>query len=87
MFWKTFSACEYISEHRNLFITGAIGCGKTYMAYAFGMEVCKQYYHTKYVCLLALLIDLEMARTDGNYKKVMASMLIPLSWFWMNGIC
>ena len=81
------ATCEYISEHRNLFITGAIGCGKTYMAYAFGMEVCKQYYHTKYVCLLALLIDLEMARTDGNYKKVMASMLIPLSWFWMNGIC
>ena len=22
---------EYISEHRNLFITGAMGCGKTYL--------------------------------------------------------
>ena len=28
---------EYISEHRNLFITGATGCGKTYMACAFGI--------------------------------------------------
>ena len=30
------ATCEYISEHRNLFITGATGCGKTYMACAFG---------------------------------------------------
>lgn len=29
---KRLAACEYISEHRNLFITGATGSGKTYMA-------------------------------------------------------
>ena len=33
------TTCEYISEHRNLFITGATGCGKTYMACAFGMPM------------------------------------------------
>ena len=63
------ATCEYISEHRNLFITGATGCGKTYMACAFGMKACKQYFNTKYVRLHDLLIDLETARTDGNYKK------------------
>ena len=26
------ATCEYITEHRNLFITGATGSGKTYMA-------------------------------------------------------
>lgn len=71
------ATCEYISEHRNLFITGATGCGKTYMACAFGMEACKQYYNTKYVRLPDLLIDLEIARTDGNYKKVMAKYANP----------
>ena len=38
---RRLATCEYISEHRNLFITGATGCGKTYMACAFGMEACK----------------------------------------------
>ena len=30
------ATCEYISEHRNLVITDATDCGKTYMACAFG---------------------------------------------------
>lgn len=72
------ATCEYISEHRNLFITGATGCGKTYMACAFGMEACKQYYNARYVRLPNLLIDLEMARTDGTYRKVMAKYANPL---------
>lgn len=38
------ATCEYITEHRYIFITGANGSGKTYMAGAFGMEACKHYY-------------------------------------------
>lgn len=72
------ATCEYISEHRNLFITGATDCSKTYMACAFGMEACKQYFNTRYVRLPDLLIDLEMARTDGSYKKVMAKYANPV---------
>jgi len=66
------ATCEYILEHRNIFITGATGSGKTYMACAFGMEACKQFYKTKYVRLPDLLIDLEISRNDGTYKKVMS---------------
>ncbi len=32
------ATCEYITEYRNIFITGATGSGKTYMACAFGMK-------------------------------------------------
>lgn len=70
--------CEYISEHWNLFITGATGCGKTYMACAFGMDACKQYYNTRYVRMPDLLMDLDIARTEGNYRKVMAKYSNPL---------
>ena len=48
------------------------------MACAFGMEACKMYYATKYVRLPDLLIDLDIARSEGNYRKVMAKYTKPL---------
>ncbi|PLX66680.1 MAG: AAA family ATPase [Denitrovibrio sp.] len=72
------ASCEYIAEYRNLFITGATGSGKTYMACAFGMEACKQYYNTRYVRLPDLLIDLDIARNEGTYKKTMAKYSNPM---------
>ena len=72
------ATCEYISEHRNLFITGATGCGKTYMACTFGMEACMQYSNTRYVRMPDLLMDLDIARTEGNYRKVMAKYSNPV---------
>ena len=72
------ATCEYISEHRNLFITGATSCGKTYMACTFGMEACKQYSNTRYVRMPDLLMDLDIARTEVNYRKVMAKYSNPV---------
>ena len=65
------ATCEYITEHRNVFITGATGSGKTYMACAFGMEACKQYYTAKYVRLPDLLLDLEIARNGDSFLKTL----------------
>ena len=65
------ASCEYITEYHNVFITGKTGTGKTYLACAFGMEACKQYYKTYFIRLPDLLIALSEARENGTYLKVL----------------
>lgn len=72
------STCEYVTEYRNVFITGATGSGKTYLACALGMEACKQRYRTKYVRLPDMLLDFNIARSDGTYKKVLSKYANPV---------
>ena len=72
------ATCEYITEYRNIFITGATGSGKTYMACAFGMEACKQHYSVKYVRLPDLLLDLKAARSEGNFISILKRYTNPI---------
>jgi len=74
---RTLASCEYIGEYRNLFITGATGGGKTYLACAFGMEACKRYYTTRYVRLPDFLMELELSKNTGTYFKAMAKYTSP----------
>jgi DNA replication protein DnaC len=82
---QSLSTCSYIAEKHNIIIMGAAGSGKSYLACAFGMEACKQFYTVKYVRLPELLVDLAVARGQGDYKKVLSqytkiSLLILDEW-------
>lgn len=64
------STCNYIQEKHNIIIMGASGAGKTYLACAFGMSACRNFYTVKYIRLPDLLNELAVARGKGIYKKV-----------------
>ena len=72
------ATCEYIREHYNLFLTGAAGSGKSFLACALGMEACKQYYSTRYVRLPDLLLDLQLSHGDDSYKKIVTKYTSPV---------
>jgi DNA replication protein DnaC len=72
------ATCEYISEYRNIFITGATGSGKIYLACAFGMEACKHYYTVKYIRLPDMLLDLQAARDSGAFASVLKKYTKPV---------
>lgn len=61
----------YIEENHNIILMGASGNGKTYLACAFGMAACRQFYKVKYTRLPDLLDELAVARGEGTYRKVM----------------
>lgn len=65
------STCSYVQESHNLVIMGASGAGKTYLACAFGIAACRNFYTVKYIRLPDLLNDLAVARGEGIFKKVM----------------
>ena len=65
------STCNYILESHNILIFGASGAGKTYLACAFGMAACRNYYAVKYIRLPDLLTELAIARAENNFRIIM----------------
>lgn len=61
---------EWLKQHHNLLITGATGCGKTYLSYALGHHYRQQEYSIYYFRPKELLEKLFMAQADGSYRKL-----------------
>jgi len=59
----------YLGRGQSVLITGATGCGKSFMASALGNQACSQGYKVAYYNLQKLLIRTKMARLDGTIFK------------------
>ncbi len=66
--------CRWTHEHLNILITGPTGVGKTWLACAFAHKACREGYSALYMRLTRLLRELMMAKGDGRYPKLLASL-------------
>jgi DNA replication protein DnaC len=60
---------QWIRAHQNLVITGATGCGKTWLACALGNAACRQGLSVAYVRAPRLFEELRIAHGDGSFGK------------------
>lgn len=67
-------SCQWIRAHQNLILTGATGCGKTWLACALGNAACRQGLSVAYVRTPRLFEELRIAHGDGSFGKRLASL-------------
>ena len=64
------AAGDYIRQGETVLITGASGCGKSFIALALGHQACRQGHTVEYHNMQKLLVKLKLARMDGSVIKL-----------------
>jgi DNA replication protein DnaC len=60
------ATCDYIQKGESVLITGATGCGKSFLASALGHQACMRGHKVAYYNIQKLLLKTKMARLDGS---------------------
>jgi len=59
----------YLKQGENILITGATGCGKSYLACALGHQACLQGHRTSYLNMNRLIEKITLTKLDGTYIR------------------
>jgi DNA replication protein DnaC len=66
-------SCDWIRAGQNLVLSGATGCGKTWLACALGHQACRQGFSVLYVRAPRLFEELKLGHADGSLRKKLAT--------------
>jgi DNA replication protein DnaC len=61
---------DYLDKGESVLITGATGCGKSFIASALGHQACAQGYKVAYFNTQKLLMKTKMSRAEGTIFKL-----------------
>lgn len=65
---------HWLKHHQNIILTGATGCGKTYLGCAIGHYFCQQGMPVRYYRLKGLQEQLRQVHGDGTYPRFLAQL-------------
>jgi DNA replication protein DnaC len=76
---------RWIAEHRNLFILGPTGVGKSWLACALAHKACRDGYTVHYARVPRLFAEMELQHGDGRFPRLFrtltkANLLILDDW-------
>lgn len=63
------ATCDYITKGEAILVTGATGCGKSFIASALGYQACAHGKSVAYFNTHKLMARIKMARLDGSMLK------------------
>lgn len=68
----TLAECSFIEKSQNILITGATGCGKSYLACAIGNRACILGYKTLYLNMNRFAERIMQSKLDGSFLKMLS---------------
>jgi DNA replication protein DnaC len=66
------AGARFVTAHQNVLITGATGCGKSYIACALANAAIRQGHTALYLRTPRLIDDLAIGRADGRYARLLS---------------
>jgi DNA replication protein DnaC len=64
------ASCLWVDRAENVLLTGATGCGKSFLACALGNQACMLGYRTLYLNMNRFIETITLSKLDGTFIKV-----------------